>query len=236
VWQPEGAGPCADAFTSFQSLMSSLPPDAIIAVDMPIGLPEFIHGGGRGPEQAVRPFLGARKSSVFSVPSRAAVYAERETAEGLPQMIAAHKRASEIALTTSNPPRKVSIQAFMLFPKIREIDAFLRNETTRTDRIIESHPEFAFTVLNGEMPMALPKKIKGQINPSGIEERRSLLIRCGLADEFVRQNPPRGAASDDFLDACAMFLIAGRHAKGLTRPYPFSLNRDAYGLPIAIWA
>jgi predicted RNase H-like nuclease len=41
---------------------------AVIAVDMPIGLPERSGPGGRAAENAVRPLLGARQSSVFSVP------------------------------------------------------------------------------------------------------------------------------------------------------------------------
>src|SRR5215470_12586419 len=45
---------------------------AVIAIDMPIGLPERAGRGGRTAENAVRPLLGARQSSVFSVPARAA--------------------------------------------------------------------------------------------------------------------------------------------------------------------
>jgi predicted RNase H-like nuclease len=39
---------------------------AIIAVDMPIGLPDRTQGSGRLPEQLIRPLLGQRQSSVFS--------------------------------------------------------------------------------------------------------------------------------------------------------------------------
>ncbi|MGO4840025.1 DUF429 domain-containing protein, partial [Rhizobiaceae sp. 2RAB30] len=60
---------------SFAALVEMLPGDAVIAVDMPIGLPDISSHGGRGPETLVRRFLGARQSSVFSIPSRAAVYA-----------------------------------------------------------------------------------------------------------------------------------------------------------------
>ena len=45
----------------------------VIAVDMPIGLPERTGYGGRAAENAVRPLLGARQSAVFSVPSRGAL-------------------------------------------------------------------------------------------------------------------------------------------------------------------
>ena len=48
---------------------------AVIAVDMPIGLPERTEGSGRAPEQLIRPLLGARQSSVFAIPSRRAVEA-----------------------------------------------------------------------------------------------------------------------------------------------------------------
>jgi predicted RNase H-like nuclease len=236
VWRDAGQPPQTGLFPDFHALASALPPPAVIAVDMPIGLPDFIHGPGRGPEQAVRPKLGMRQSSVFSVPSRAAVYAECGPLNGQAAVIAAHRRANGIAFSTSNPARRISIQAFMLFPKIREIDAFLRADGREAGRIIESHPEYAFTVLNGGKAMALPKKIKGRVNSPGMDERRNLLAHHGIPAPFLAQSPPKGAAADDFLDACAMLLIADHHSAGLARPYPEPLLRDSFGLPIAIWA
>ncbi|TIW91661.1 MAG: DUF429 domain-containing protein, partial [Mesorhizobium sp.] len=76
VRRTPGMAPSVDVFASFTALLASLPDDAVIAVDMPIGLPEFSSKGGRGPEALVRPLLGARQSSVFSIPSRAALYAD----------------------------------------------------------------------------------------------------------------------------------------------------------------
>src|ERR671936_946827 len=55
----------------------------LAAVDIPIGLPEQTGAKGRTPERLVRPLLGARQSSVFSIPSRAAVYAARD--ESIPE-------------------------------------------------------------------------------------------------------------------------------------------------------
>ena len=81
---------------------------------MPIGLPPRAGPGGRGPENAVRPLLGQRQSSVFSVPSRGAIAATD------------YRQACRVALATSDPPRKVSKQLFMIAPKIREVDAVLR--------------------------------------------------------------------------------------------------------------
>ena len=83
--------------------------------------------------------------------------------------------------------------------------------------------------------MCLPKKVKGRVNPAGMEERKALLARHGVPRPFLDQPPPRGAASDDFLDATAMCLVAGRIARGEAISFPNPPARDAFGLPIAIW-
>lgn len=44
-----------------------------IAVDIPIGVPDFAGKGGRGCDKALRSVLGGRQSSVFAVPARAAL-------------------------------------------------------------------------------------------------------------------------------------------------------------------
>jgi predicted RNase H-like nuclease len=197
----------------------------LIAIDMPIGLPARTTRGGRGPEIAVRPHLGQRQSSVFAMPSRAAVHA------------ATYREACDRAFATSDPPRKISKQAFFLFPKVREIDALLLSEPSLRPRLRECHPEAAFMVMNGGKPLASPKKIKGRINPDGMEERRALLESvAGFDRAFLMQVPPRGAQADDFLDACAACHVAARLSAGVARCFPDPPERDALGLEIAIWA
>lgn len=196
---------------------------AVIAVDMPIGLPERTLAGGRGPERLVRRHLGERQSSVFTLPSRAAVHAID------------YREACAIALATSEPPRKVSKQAFFLFPKIREIDALMRADPTLADRVFEVHPELAFWRINGETAMALPKKVKSIVQGSGLAERRAVLIAQGYPAAFL-DTVPRGAAADDLLDAAVNALVARRLYAGTARPFPDPPLRDAFGLRVAIWA
>ena len=227
--------PSVSVFRSFQALLEALT-DATIAVDMPIGLPDFSSKGGRGPEALVRPLLKARQSSVFAIPSRAALYADASDFTTIEAWHAAHRRASAVAMETSDPPRGVSIQAFGIFSKIREIDSLLIARPELRHRVYESHPEVAFCRLNGGTAMSLPKKIKGAVNPAGMEERKALLCRHGYEKTFLDQAPPRGAASDDFLDAAAMMLIAGRIVSGEARPSPDPPLTDRFGIPIAIWA
>lgn len=209
-------------FADFGKLLEFEPFLQIIAVDMPIGLPDFIGAGGRGPEKSVRPNLGQRQSSVFSVPSRAAVFTED------------YRDACAIALKTSDPPKKISKQAFNLFPKIREIDALMTPDLET--RLYEVHPELAFWRLNGEREMNLPKKVKGRANPDGLDQRRDLLATCGLDRGFLDQPSPRGCGRDDLLDAAVNCLIAERIHAGNAEPFPGDYQRDAKGLRIAIWA
>jgi predicted RNase H-like nuclease len=203
---------------------------------MPIGLPEFARSGGRGPESLVRPLLGQRQSSVFSIPSRAAVYAETDAYTTPEAWREAHRRASEIARRTSDPPKAISIQAFGIFSKIREIDALIHQQPALRDRVFESHPEVAFTHLNGMQPMSLPKKIRNVVNPSGLEERKALLCRHGYDRAFLDARPPAGARSDDLLDAACMMLVAGRITRGEAVSYPDPPERDELGMTVAIRA
>jgi predicted RNase H-like nuclease len=195
----------------------------LIAVDMPIGLPERIGPDGRGPEKAVRPLLGDRQSSVFSVPARSAIYA-RDYGE-----------ACRLAFETSDPPRKVSKQLFHIAPKIREVDQVLRADKGVAARVFEAHPEVAFWRMNGEQALTEPKKLKGTPFPPGLALRRGLLIGADLPAPFVEAAPPRGAAADDLLDALANLTVAARLAAGTGRPFPPAFRHDAHGLPMAIW-
>jgi predicted RNase H-like nuclease len=203
----------------FAAVAAAAEAPAVIAVDMPIGLPLRIGPGGRGPERAVRPLLGERRSSVFPVPSREAIYAPT------------YRDACRVALATSDPPRQVQKQLFMIAPRIREVDRVLRADPSLAARVFETHPEVAFWRLNGERPLALAKKVK-----PGLALRRRLLIAAGFPRAVVHAPPPKGAGPDDLLDALACAAIARRIHAGIARPFPDAPQRDDYGLLMAIWA
>lgn len=215
--------PKARTYARIADLVEDLPGSAVLAIDMPIGLRDHTGPGGRGPERAVRPLLGMRQSSVFSVPSRAAVYAD------------GYAEACRIARETSEPPRAVSKQCFFLFDKIREIDTLLIARPDLIPRLYETHPEVAFWRLNGERAMALPKKVKSALAQDGLVERRALLEACGLPAALFDAPRLPGVGADDLLDAAANVLIACRIADGEAQPFPSPLERDPRGLPIAIW-
>ncbi|MBM3527787.1 MAG: DUF429 domain-containing protein [Alphaproteobacteria bacterium] len=208
----------------FADVLAAPEAPAIVAVDMPVGLPERAGYGGRAAENAVRPLLGARQSSVFSVPSRAAVYAN------------GYREACQAALATSEPPRKISKQLHNIAPKIREVDTAMRASAADAARTFEVHPEVAFWRLNGERALTEPKKVRSRPYPPGLALRRRLLIAAGLPAAAVEAVPPKGAAADDLLDALACAAVARRIHARMARPFPDPPPRDEFGLPMAIWA
>ena len=208
----------------FADVLSGPEAPALVAVDMPIGLPERTGAGGRAAENAVRPLLGVRQSSVFSVPARAAIYA------------GGYGGACACALATSDPPRKVSKQLFNIAPKIREVDELLRADSGAASRVFEVHPELAFWRLNGGRALNEPKKVKSRPHETGLALRRGLLITAGFPPEAVNAAPPKGAKPDDLLDALACAVVARRIHAGVAEPFPNPPPRDAFGLRMAIWA
>jgi predicted RNase H-like nuclease len=222
--RPSGDEGSLAVFARFADLLAAPQSPAIVAVDIPIGLPERAGAGGRAAENAVRPLLGKRQSSLFSVPSRAAIYASD------------YPEACRIAFSTSDPPRKVSRQLFNIVPKIREVDASLRADPVAALRVYEVHPELVFWQLNGERPLSEPKRVKSQPYALGLALRRDLLRGAGMPGSLIDADPPKGAAADDLIDALACAGIARRLHTRLARPYPDPPPRDSHGLPMAIWA
>lgn len=209
----------------FKDILVLDPMPEIIGVDMPIGLPEISGIGGRPADVQARANLGQRQSAVFAVPSRAAVMCED------------YGQACATALTTSDPPRKVSKQCFNLFAKIREIDAVM--SPALQSRVYETHPEVAFWALNEETPLTEAKKVKSRPHPPGLALRRMLLAAAGYDATFLetghKEFRTTVVAADDLLDAAVCSWTAARIARGKGRRFPPSPPLDAKGLRMEIW-
>jgi predicted RNase H-like nuclease len=213
-------------FESVAALITELAPRSLIAIDIPIGLPERAIRGGREPDWAAREFLGSQRASVFPVPSRRAVYA---CANGYTSVCIK-------AQDTSDPPKKPSRQLFGILPRIQQIDEILRQKPELRERVFEVHPEVSFTVMNGDEPLPERKKVKGRINPHGMQLRKKLLAKEGFPRSFLDQTPPLGGRRDDFYDACACAWSAKRIFAGKARVFPWPPPIDSEGLEQAIRA
>jgi predicted RNase H-like nuclease len=213
---------------SFADVMAAPEAPAIIAVDIPIGLPQT---GGREADRIARSLVGARRSSVFPVPSRRAIFAELGPFGDQQARYAAYRRACVIARGSSNPPKAISIYAFGIFAKIREVDALLQSDCAIRDKVRETHPELAFWRLNGERELSDSKK-----SEIGLARRRGLLMEVGFVAAALSGAPPKGASPDDVIDAIACVEIARRIHDGRAWQFPNPPEYDAAGLPMAIWA
>lgn len=228
--RPDGTGAHArPVFQDFGELLKQPEAPAVIAVDIPIGLPQHSFGG-RAADGLARKLLGRRGSSVFSMPSRAAVFAAPGPYPSQKARLRAYQRACVIAERTSTPPKRITIFAFGLFEKIRQVDHAIRSDASYRGRVFETHPEVAFARLYGDRE--LPPKTTSE----GLVLRRRLLISAGLPRKFVGSDAPKGANTDDLLDALACAMVACRIHNRAGVCYPDPPELDQHGLPMAIWA
>jgi predicted RNase H-like nuclease len=188
-----------------------------VAVDMPIGLPERCLPGGRTCDREARARLGPGwTATVFSPPARPALH------------------AGDHAEAMRRQGGGLSLQAFNLVPKIRDLDAAMT--PALQGRVIEAHPELAFRSLNGDRPLRHRKK-----TPAGARERMRLLraaFRARTPDPVgVRlELGPRLVARDDVLDAWVLVHVASRFRRGEAQRVPASQPpTDARGLRMEIW-
>ncbi|MGU3666612.1 DUF429 domain-containing protein [Methylobacterium sp. A49B] len=208
-------------FPDVAALLDAPERPLIVGIDVPIGLPDRILGGGRAADRAARARLGPARSSVFPMPPRAAVYASDYDAA---------KAASRAA---SEPPFAPSIQGYNIFRYVRAVDTLLRARPEVRGRVHEVHPEVAFHALNGDRPLGLAKK--GRDARRGLDLRRALLAAAGLPTTLLDARV-KGVPEDDHLDALAALVVAADILAGRARPLPDPPAQDAHGLPVVIWA
>jgi predicted RNase H-like nuclease len=213
--------------------MARLGTDTVVAVDMPVGLTA---AGPRTCDIEARRYLGfPRSASVFSAPIRPALRAR--TWE---QACAIRERVDR---------KRYQIQAFGLFPKVREVDILLRAEPRYQGQVYEAHPEVTFAAMNDGLGMAHSKK-----RSAGRKERLAVIERClgpkavALYEDVCGNRRSAGDSGnqqgsrftsqevgrDDLIDALALVWAARRIAMGQHRMLPESEERDPMGLRMNI--
>lgn len=212
--QPISSSPVR-LYTEFEEIHSLSPKPAVIAVDIPIGLLDRPQRGGRVCDQEARSLLGPRASSVFSPPSRIVLEA-REYADA--------RRHG------------LSIQAFGILPKIREVDRLMTPELQNV--VHDAHPELAFRALTGR-PMRFNKEsAQGRRERLRALEQAPSQLSRRIRQTFVNGFKPftsRQVAPGDVLDACALACIALWIADGKAQRVPLHPPINRRGLRMEIW-
>ncbi|MCC5875599.1 MAG: DUF429 domain-containing protein [Candidatus Sumerlaeia bacterium] len=206
-------------FNRFASLLDTFPDAQCIAVDIPIGLYSAAEPGGRECDREARALLGRGKtSSVFSAPCRGVL------------SVTNYPDALQVNRASSSHGIGLSIQAYNIVPKIREVDECLT--PALQEKIREVHPEVSFRALNGGNPIAEGKK-----SLAGREIRRRLLAKNGFQKiaMMTRDIRVKAAGKDDILDALAACWSARRIALGTGERIPPVPPVDSKGLRMEIW-
>lgn len=182
---------CGVLFKNIRDLIAFYEDDTVFLIDMPIGLPS--KSVERECENIARKELSAqRKSSIFPIPCRAAVYAET------------YEMANQINRNILQ--KGISKQTWFICSKIKELDDFLNHNKNIQSKIIESHPELAFHYLNHRNSMKFNKKSK-----AGQQERLYLLSQFSKTVETIYSNTiekfkRKDVAKDDVIDALCLTI------------------------------
>jgi predicted RNase H-like nuclease len=189
----------ADLQPSVVGLLARFPDVAVVAVDIPIGLPV---GQPRPADVAARAFVGPeRAASVFSTPPAEA--------------LAAPTYAEAVKMARHLVGIGISQQTYALRGRIFEVAAIASSD----GRIVEVHPAVSFAVLNGA-PLRHSKHTW-----TGIAERRALLAGEGI---LLPDDLPGGGrvAPDDVVDAAVAAWSAMRVAAGRSATLPAEPSGD----------
>ena len=181
---------------------------AVIAVDIPIGLPD---NSRRQADVEARRAVGRLASSVFYTPVRGTLdFPDHGSAS-------AHNR--------ERVGEGMSIQAFGLLPKVREVDVWLPSAPCD---VVEVHPEVSFAALAGA-PLDARKHTW-----TGARLRHRLLTEAGITIGDIGA-PGARANVDDVLDAAVAAWTARRVDQGTATSLPETPQTFADGVHSAIW-
>jgi predicted RNase H-like nuclease len=175
---------------SFRALLDGLADCAMVAVDVPIGLPDT---GARKCDVTAREFLGPARSSVFLTPPRAVLVAPD------------HAAASAVARGIDG--KGISRQAWNIGARVLDATDTVEADPALAGRVVEAHPEVSFALMTGA---ALPSKHTA----AGLVARIAALGEQVDDVLAVLAAAPRPARADDALDALACAWTARRVLSG----------------------
>ena len=148
---------------NIQDLMGQLSPLDILAIDIPIGLSE---NGPRECDKIARRLLGSRACCVFSAPLRSVLHKSSRII------------ASQCSIAIDG--HGVGCQAWNIFPKIREVDHYLKNNIHLQNQVFEVHPEVCFWAWNGaKLGTAMQQRKKSSAGSASRQKTDSSYVRGG---------------------------------------------------------
>ena len=190
----------------------------LIFIDIPIGLGDQFNT--RTIDFKLRKLLSKkRKSSVFTPPIREALEAPT------------YQLGNQINKSISG--KGISIQAWNIGHKIKEVNQFLSQSHLYQKKMSESHPELCFELLNNS-PLHHSKKTL-----LGMEERIRIInnyinISFQEIKDFAKECKSDRAKMDDIIDAVVLSLSAMRWEMSGKRQITQEIGKDTLKIPFNI--
>lgn len=178
---------------SLAKLLSRIPEQQDVLIDMILYRPD--DPSPRQFDRQAKAYLGQWHSRVFPAPPQESLKADSYT--------------HACVLSEQLTGKKISIQCYNLFPKMREAHALKqlsrKKHKSSAHHLIEYHPEIAFMHLHRNQPLAPSKK-----TPEGRALRRQCLEEFFGCLPAAPSHPSRQKpwVEDDLLDALALAAAA----------------------------
>lgn len=212
-------------FPDLLSLMDAWGDASHILVGMPIGLPDAERPTRRVDQAARQMLKPLRHSSVFPVPSRAAIDAFRSGEAKSYQALS--------GLNHRELGKRLSKQSASLVPNIAELDELMLGNVAARERIREAHRELCFWGLSRRRPMEHAKS-----SPKGIAERVLVLGEylpwastfCSDLSRGTLHRFPVTVVVDTL--ATTLTAVSTHPLLDRLQAIPAEAQRDAHGLPM----
>lgn len=186
---------------------------SLIGIDIPIG---FATSTGRACDAAARLLLQRRACTVFSPPVRTALSADTY--------------AEACRINQEIRGKRISKQAFGLYPKLREVDRFVCSRVEARPSMLEVHPEVSFALWRGS-PMPHGKKTaQGRNCRTALSES----LWPGLIAQLRGELAHGGYGMDDLLDAIAALWSTIRYSNRTHKSLPEQPEHDELNLRMQI--
>lgn len=209
----EREGISVEKYANIEEIIMHYPVFDEMLIDMVIGLQNS--SDDVRPDSIARELLviPERKSTIFSAPSRQAVYTD----------IGDRMREENIRALG----KSLSSQTIAIIPKIREVDMFLQANPKYKNVLKESHPEVCFVRLKGE-PIVTKKAKK-----DGFVERVQILKEYipELSEELILEWKQIYKCNlDDIVDSLVLAVTARLSRCGMCEVIPPRVQVDQTGL------
>lgn len=205
-----------DTFNNIKEICAKYQEFDCMIIDMPIGLPECAED--LRPDADARKLLRHRSSCIFNTPCRQSVFAGN------------YSEANE--LNRAHLGKGLSQQSFAISNKIREIDDFLKLTPEYVNKIMESHPEICFAMLNSSESL---KPIDESKKTSEGKDKRISILRQHYDQttdfiEYVRNHPKLSKIEVDCIDALCLAVTGMLGVESGFNFIPEAPRRDRRGL------